>query len=174
MRPIKRCRQGRRRGRSDHKCRSRDLPQVAPPAFPVVRWPPLADPAEILHPAAMKRVVVAASLVALLSCGGTDLPDDTGQNSQGTAYTPTQEGLRHVLYTHCGVVSTIVAAVLWVAEPRLEDDSGNPPPGWNENETPGTFRQTGESSAVFIADTGARATFTRAAPGTADPGANCE
>lgn len=122
----------------------------------------------------MRRFVLAAGFVALVGCGGTGLPDDTGQDSQRTAPTPSQEGVRHVLYTHCGVVSTTVDGVLWMAEPRLGDDSGNPPPGWSENETPGTFRQTGESSAVFTADTGVRATFTKADPGTSDPGANCD
>ncbi len=75
--------------------------------------------------------------------------------------------------THCGVVSTTVDGVLWLADPRLGDDSGNPPPGWDENETAGMFVQTG-NTATFRADSGVEATFTRAAPGAVDPADDCE
>lgn len=85
-----------------------------------------------------------------------------------------QQGARHSLYSHCGILSTTFDGALWLADPPLRDDSGNPPPGWDENETVGLFIQTTATEATFKADTGVEARFTKAKVGTSDPAANCE
>lgn len=86
---------------------------------------------------------------------------------------PRQDGVRHAVYTHCGVISTTVDGILWVAEPPLAD-GGNAPAGWDENETPGAFRQKDANHAVFVADSGVEAAFTKARPGSSDPGSDCD
>lgn len=131
------------------------------------------------------RLVLLVALLGVVACGPTDAgPGGARAVSQptpartaaaaATEQPSTQKGMRHILYSHCGVLSTTVEGVLWLAEPRLADDSGNPPPGWDENETPGLFRQTDSEHAVFVADSGVQARFTRAKPGESDPGAGCE
>jgi hypothetical protein len=80
-------------------------------------------------------------------------------------------GLRHTVDSHCGVVSTTVDGVLWLADPPLGDN--NPPAGWDENDTPGVFAVQDAGDAVFTADTGVTAHFVKAPPGTSDPG-GCE
>lgn len=82
----------------------------------------------------------------------------------------TEYAVRHVVYTHCGVLSTTIDGVLWLAEPPLPD----PPSGWDENETLGDFRLTDSTHAIFTADTGVEARFTKAEPGASDPAAECE
>ncbi len=74
--------------------------------------------------------------------------------------------------THCGVVSTTVDGVLWLADPPLGDH--NPPTGWDDNEESGVFAVQGPEDALFRADTGVEAHFVRADPGVPDPGAGCE
>lgn len=82
----------------------------------------------------------------------------------------TEYAVRHVVYTHCGVLSTTIDGALWLAEPPLP----GPPSGWDENETPGDFRLTDSTHAAFMADSGVEATFTKAEPGASDPAANCD
>lgn len=74
--------------------------------------------------------------------------------------------------SHCGVVSVIVDGQLWLADPPLGDH--NPPPGWDENETSGSWVLLGPNRAEFRGDQGQRASFRRADPGTPDPNAGCE
>lgn len=81
---------------------------------------------------------------------------------------------RHTLYTHCGVLSTMVDGRLWLATPPLGDDSGNPPEGWDENETSGWFEETSLTTATFTSDSGQVAKFRLAGPGESDPSAGCE
>jgi hypothetical protein len=113
----------------------------------------------------MKPLLVATAVMLLPACSGAG-----GEKLDVSQ----QTGTRHTVYTHCGVVSTIVDGVLWLADPPLGDDSGNAPDGWDENETAGTFVRLTESTAVFKADSGVEATFERAAAGAADPADNCE
>jgi hypothetical protein len=113
----------------------------------------------------MKPLLVAAAVMFLSACSGT---------AEGQPETSDQTGTRHTVSTHCGVVSTTVDGVLWLAEPRLSDDSGNPPAGWDENETAGLFVPETDNTARFRADSGVEATFTRAAPGSVDPADDCE
>ncbi|MFA6299270.1 MAG: hypothetical protein WCS84_16915 [Nocardioides sp.] len=74
--------------------------------------------------------------------------------------------------SHCGVVSVTVDGQLWLADPPLGDH--NPPPGWDENETSGSWVVLGPDRAEFRGDQGQRASFRRAAPGTPDPNTGCE
>ena len=78
------------------------------------------------------------------------------------------------LYTHCGVWSTTVDGQLWLAAPPLHDGSHNPLPGWDWNDTPGTWRDLGNGRAEFRADSGEVAQFVAAEPGQEDPNAGCE
>jgi hypothetical protein len=83
-------------------------------------------------------------------------------------------GKRVTLRTHCGVLSASVDGKLWLAAPPLSDGSGNPPPGWGENQTKGTWRQEDGKRATFRSDGGKVAHFVRARPGAKDPAAGCE
>lgn len=66
----------------------------------------------------------------------------------------------------------VVDGVLWLADPPLGD--GNPPSGFDQNDTPGWFTQTGQDNAEFRGDSGAIAEFRRAPKGAEDPGKGCE
>jgi heat shock protein HslJ len=81
---------------------------------------------------------------------------------------------RHTLMTHCGVRSTVVDGRLWLATPPLGDDSGNPPQGWDENQTNGWFEETSANTATFTGDGGQVAKFRLAKRGERDPAAGCE
>jgi hypothetical protein len=113
----------------------------------------------------MKPLLVAAALMFFPACSGT-----AGEQLETSEPT----GKRHGVSTHCGVVSTTVDDVLWLADPRLGDDSGNPPAGWDENETAGLFVIETDNTARFTADSGVEATFTRAASGALDPVDGCD
>jgi ribosomal protein L36 len=54
---------------------------------------------------------------------------------------PSPRAIRVVVPSHCGVLSVRVHDVLWLADPPLGDH--NPPPGWDENETPGYLTRDG-------------------------------
>lgn len=123
------------------------------------------------------KVTLAAVAVLLTACGASSAEQADQQVPQVDRATATplqQEGVRHVLYSHCGVVSTTVDGTLWLAEPPLRDDSNNPPAGWDENDTPGLFSQQTATEATFKADTGVEARFTKADAGASDPAADCE
>ena len=96
-------------------------------------------------------------LAALAGCGG-------GQESER----------RLSLYTHCGVLSAFVDGQLWLASPPLRRGYGNPLPGWDFNDTPGTWRELADDEAEFRATSGKTARFVRARPGQRDPAAGCE
>lgn len=81
-------------------------------------------------------------------------------------------GTRTAISSHCGVNSTWFNGELWLATPPLGDH--NPPPGWDENETTGTFEVTGPGRAEFRSDNGPVARFRLAEPGAPDPNAGCE
>ena len=99
---------------------------------------------------------------------------DPGRTIVSPSTTARPDGVRHRLYAHCGVVSTTMDGVLWLAEPVLRDEGQNPPPGWDENSTEGWFHEISADAARFTADTGATAAFRRAPAGTPDPNEGCE
>lgn len=111
-------------------------------------------------------VVVA---LACGACGGEAEP-----NAQSGLDTQPVEGRRVQLYTHCGVWSIVVDGRLWLADPPLHDGSHNPPDGWDENTTNGTWSETAIDHAVFRSDLGKTAQFVAAAPGQQDPNEGCE
>ena len=80
--------------------------------------------------------------------------------------------IRVAVPSHCGVLSVHLRGVLWLADPALGDH--NPPPGWDENETPGYLTKTGPRTATFLGDGGQTARFRRAPAGTPDPATGCE
>lgn len=84
------------------------------------------------------------------------------------------DATRLTIRTHCGVASAFVRGALWLADPPLGDDSGNPPPGWDENETAGSYVTESDGRILFTADSGVQARFKKAPPGTADSIAGCE
>jgi hypothetical protein len=85
---------------------------------------------------------------------------------------PSPRAIRVVVPSHCGVLSVRVHDVLWLADPPLGDH--NPPPGWDENETPGYLTRTGPQTATFLADSGQTALFRRAPADAPDPAAGCD
>lgn len=120
-----------------------------------------------------------ASLAALSACGSAsdNTPigaDPTPSHSATPSETSEVAGGRISLRTHCGILGVTVAGRVWLAHPSVGDDSGNPPAGWGENETLGSFVQTNATSATFTADNGRTATFRLAKAGTADPNQGCE
>jgi hypothetical protein len=66
---------------------------------------------------------------------------------------------RFVLLTHCGIEYAYFDGRHWVAAPRLDDGSGNPPRGWDNPVAPGTMTLVRRDEAEFAADTGQRARF---------------
>lgn len=75
----------------------------------------------------------------------------------GAATPPCGPGARigrdyaHLLYTHCGVESTIFDGKLWLARPPLNNGFRSPPPGWGDPTAKGIIRLLGEDEAVFRA-----------------------
>lgn len=55
----------------------------------------------------------------------------------------------HVLYTHCGIRGTRFDGQDWVADPPLDDGSGNPPKGWSNPSQAGYMRLQG-TRATFV------------------------
>jgi len=71
-------------------------------------------------------------------------------------------GLRVRVPSHCGVLSAVVADQLWLAVPPL--GGHNPPPGWDENSTPGLFIRLNAQRAEFIGISGQLASFSDVHP----------
>jgi hypothetical protein len=82
------------------------------------------------------------------------------------------DGVRVAVNSHCGVRGVWVKDRLWLASPPL--GGHNPPPGWDENETPGVFEVTAQGRALFHGEGGQSARFRLAEPGTPDPNEGCE
>lgn len=116
-----------------------------------------------------QRLLVAGEDDIAWDCGFTQPWEADRENEWRAVFTP---GRSHRVASHCGVVSTTVDGVLWLADPVLGDH--NPPPGWDENETSGTFVARDDTEAEFTTDSGQVARFRRAADGTGDPSRRCE
>lgn len=129
--------------------------------------------------------VVAAVLCAIAACSGeatspqSDSEPGSSASPAGAApqatYFPSHRPIaagpgemRLDLSTHCGVKTAEVEGVFWVADPPLGD--GNPPEGWGYLYTPGRWKPTSETTAVFLADSGVSATFVRSTPDPTRPG----
>jgi hypothetical protein len=88
----------------------------------------------------------------------------------GAATPPCGRGARigvdyaHVLYTHCGIESTIFDGRLWLAQPPLNNGFRSPPPGWGDPTSTGIMRMLAEDEADFMRDS-LVARFTPAPPG---------
>jgi hypothetical protein len=105
-----------------------------------------------------------AIVIAVAACTGT---------RWATPRTPSSPSrVAHRVYSHCGVVGTVVDGVLWLADPPLGD--GNPPPGWDENDTAGSFMQLSDDRAEFRTANGRVARFRRAPQGAGDPNVGCD
>ena len=115
--------------------------------------------------------VLGAICAVVLGVSGCSDGGDSPATTETTA--PTAKWVPHRIYTHCGVVSTTVAGVLWLADPPLSDGSGNPPRGWDENQTTGSFMQLSEDEAEFRTSSGLTARFRRAPEGVKDPLTGC-
>jgi hypothetical protein len=96
----------------------------------------------------------------------------TPPNTPTLPPTPAANGIRVAISSHCGVRSAWVKGDLWLASPPL--GGHNPPPGWDENETVGSFVITADGRAKFYGDGGQKARFRLASPGSADPNGGCE
>lgn len=70
----------------------------------------------------------------------------------------------YALYTHCGVREARVGDQFFVADPVLDDGSGNPLPGWGRGSTVGTMTVYDDGTARFVTAGGLQATF-RLRPG---------
>jgi hypothetical protein len=115
---------------------------------------------------------VVIALTRVTACDTSHAPDvDAGSRA---AETGPADARQLQVYTHCGVWSVVVDGQLWLADPPLHDGSHNPPNGWGENTTDGTWRQTAPDRAVFHATTGEAARFARAPAGRTDPNTGCE
>lgn len=117
---------------------------------------------------------LALAVLALAACDTTSsrtaTVTPTPPGSPGPmAVSPSPGERRLSLFTHCGVSDADVDGVHWVADPPL--GNGNPPDGWGNPETPGRWRQTGETTALFLADSGVAASFVRAE--SPDTGRGC-
>jgi len=64
------------------------------------------------------------------------------------------------LYVHCGVRDTYFDGRRWMANPRLDDGSGNPPPGWTHDDSNGEMTLVSEDHAVFKSRSGRTIEFT--------------
>lgn len=147
------------------------LEEAAPQTVPPVDLPTAAQAGR--RRSRRTRAVTVAVIAAALAGGAgyaqsalnrTDALPAPFASDASTAFP-------HTIRTHCGVISTTVDGQLWLADPPLGD--GNPPPGWDENESAGVFRITSPGEARFEADQGQTARFVLAPPGVTDPAAGC-
>ena len=116
-----------------------------------------------------RRALMVVFALGCAACGGVAEKDARSSTDEQLV-----EGRRTQLYTHCGVISHVVDGMLWLADPPLHDGSYNPPDGWDENTTLGTWNETGSGRAVFRSDSGKTAKFVAARPEQQDPNRGCE
>lgn len=121
-----------------------------------------------------RKQTAAVAAIAIAVAGGAGYAQ-AALNGPDALPAPYASGgsteIEHTIRTHCGVISTTVDGQLWLAEPAIGD--GNPPPGWDENQTDGVFRITDPGEATFETAQGLTARFVLAPPGTPDPGTEC-
>lgn len=72
------------------------------------------------------------------------------------------------LYTHCGIQFIRVDGRIF-ATPKLDDGSGNPPPGWGNPQQEGSITLTDRDTALFNDDLGHKLTFRPAPPDAVIP-----
>jgi hypothetical protein len=77
---------------------------------------------------------------------------------------PATVGVRYprVLSTHCGIETFDFDGSIWLADPPLNDGQGNPPPGWGNPGTAGTFTLSAADRAEFRGSGRKMAQFRRA------------
>ncbi len=108
--------------------------------------------------------MIAASAVLLAGCSGAPLaPASTGATASRTPAVASVVA-DYSLYTHCGVREARVGDQFFVADPVLDDGSGNPLPGWGRGSTVGTMTVYDDGTARFVTAGGLEATF-RVRPG---------
>jgi hypothetical protein len=79
----------------------------------------------------------------------------------------------HKLFVHCGTLGTTFAGRNWDADPSISEH--NPPPGWDENEEPGTMTLISQDRAEFRSSTDGKTVQFKLRPdGSPDPNENCE
>lgn len=96
----------------------------------------------------------------------------SGESSPPPTDSRAPDGIDVAISSHCGVRSAEVKGDLWLASPPL--GGHNPPPGWGENETTGSFVIMADGRGMFYGDGGQKARFRLAEPGSADPNDGCE
>jgi hypothetical protein len=72
------------------------------------------------------------------------------------------------LLTHCGIEYAYLDGRFWLANPRLGDRAGNPPPGWGNPVDEGTVVLASADVAVFTNESGHQMRF-QPAPGSYRP-----
>jgi len=130
----------------------------------------------VLVSVALSGCVVGADVVEEPSGIETSMspgrPETSGKTGTSPTEAPTVNGIRVAISSHCGVSSAWVTGELWLASPPL--GGHNPPQGWGENETLGSFVVTADRRAVFYGDGDQRARFRLAESGAVDPNEGCE
>ena len=61
---------------------------------------------------------------------------------------------RYSLYVHCGIRDAYFDGRQWMANPMLNDGSGNPPPGWTNDDSHGIMVLVREDLVIFTARSG--------------------
>lgn len=119
----------------------------------------------MLRPMTMRPSAVVLVLLCAAALGACDAdgpphaePSSATDISTPVAVSPSPGEVRLSLYTHCGVRDIEVAGIYWAANPPV----GNNPPGWDDTQTEGRWRQTSDTTALFLADSGEVAAFVRA------------
>lgn len=101
-------------------------------------------------------LTAAVGLIMLSGCAAAE-----GSPSDTTAVHSADDlagSTPYNLYTHCGIHEALVDGTYFVADRRLDDGQGNPPPGWNNPYQAGVITVTG-SQATFRDDAGHVVTF---------------
>ncbi len=118
------------------------------------------------------HVLLLLAAGATAGCYGDDEPQATYVDGParlcyedaGFARPPCGPGARIDVYyayglrTHCGIEYAYFDDRHWVADPPLNDGSGNPPSGWDNPWQSGWMRLRSENEAEFTAD-GLKADF---------------
>ena len=113
-------------------------------------------------PLRIRLALLCVGIVALCACGaGAGSPAPASLSSLATTTSPTEitssrtvvEPVPFLLNTHCGIREAF-ANQFFLADPVLDDGSGNPPPGWGNPTQPGTMSLLADGRAVFRDESG--------------------